>query len=602
MLRSISSALLGLALVASLAAQGFGRFGYEESVQVPNFCVDREGFRVDFPRADKIRFENPSQVWSVVQTSEYGQTVVLSGIGRSPGKWRSNLFGAGIEFHFAFGMGLTVGSTAAPFLTWTEGSVGPNVPTPPSRWILMSFRDDQPPVLFAFQGEPQALRLTGRPGQWVLRSEKAFAGWVRVSAPIGPVGFPTNTASALGRLVQTVRPATENLSQPKPNLVSVDIREDLQSVTATWRFDRAGAVVPPAAVLAPMGGYPMRVTTPVRRLPGFDADGPTTVSQTPTITMVFPTRRIPTGRFVAVGPAPDNLPASAATTDIPSLVELALANYVGSRDRVIREAAEKTVAEYLSEAEYEVEPRTGQRLPYRKDGTGIDLAAAQALLMQSTISTQRATSDPNALLTSVILRRDWATWRLWVADSDVGRRAGALAALAAAVCPEPERRLDGAMLQAGLAAERGLIAWRARNNLDPQRRPLLEVMEPLRRAIFSMEGGDTSGREFLQSLVSDLRVYGDWAVTLESTDVGSVFTWQAPDDRRTVIILASAFPLEFSAKENVAALSVADALGFTVIRANAEKAGPARLLFQPPAWAPPLPKKAALPRYSEESR
>src|SRR5262249_5753733 len=147
----------------------------------------------------------------------------------------------------------------------------------------------------------------------------------------------------------------------------------------------------------------------------------------------------------------------------PSVAELAFANLPASRDTQTKETAEEALTEYLGEAKYTTEPYSNQQLPYTADGAGLDLAAAHALLMQSTITTVKATSEPNSLLTSVLWRRDWRTWTIWTPDLDLSRRAEALGALAAALCPEPARRLDAAMLEAGLASQEGLKVWQARN-------------------------------------------------------------------------------------------------------------------------------------------
>lgn len=598
MLRSIS-AITAFLIAAIASSQAFGRFGYTPNISVPSFVVGAEGFRVNSLRADTFKYEAPSKVWNPVLTSDTSQTVLLSGVGRSPDKLRVDLFGMGFSLHFRYGFGLHLSTITKPFVSWAEGSAGPDIPTPAVKWILVSFREEQPPVLLSFYGKSHSVRLQGQSGNWVLRSEEPFDGWVRVVAPFGTESRSASTAASLGELVETVRKNEAALTGPIPALVKATYDESLTSVTVNWEFDGPGAVVPPPAILAPLGGYPLTVHSRTVRMPGADESGPVTLTAEPRLRMTFPVRRIPTGRGLSVGRMDEELIATASPIDIPTVFELSLANLLGQREKVIRQGASETLNGYLKGAKYDTEPFTNQRLPYAVDGTGIDLAAAQALLMQSTITPVQATSEPNSLLTSVLFRRDWLSWLIWTPQPEVTRRASALAAIAGAVCPEPERRVQAGMLQAGLAAQRGLQVWRRRQGEEVEPIPLLEAAFGLRNSLFSTTHRDPREDDFLRMLQSEVRVYGDVGLSTELRNSEIVARWESPDGLPTTIVFASAYPIEINDGTNASITRSEEALGFTVVRCSPVKPGPCELIIVPPSWAKALPKTVVPPRYSE---
>lgn len=596
MRRSISVAALVL-LAAAAFAQPFGRFGYVEKIDVPEFDLDRTGFRVRHDRADRFGFEEPSKVWNPVETTDLAQVILFSGIGRSPLKARVDLFAAGFSLYFQNGIGFKLGSTSAPYLTWAEGSVGPGVPTPNLKWVLVSFRDAQPPVLIALMGPAAAFEITGKAGDWRLRTSGLYRGWTRITAPIGLRAQAANSAASLGELKKRVLSMLPFLTEPIPKLTRIDITDEPAAVTASWVFDRPYALIPTPAVLANLGGYPLKLESPTVRIDSSDPAGPLSVTTTPFLSIRFPVLRIPTGRSLALGAPKQPAIGTVSPIDTASVAELSLANLPACRDVLTREAAEETMSKYLSEAAYSVEPYTNQRLPYAADGSGLDVAAAQALLMQSTITTVKATSEPNSLLTSVMWRRDWRTWRIWSPDPAVSRRAGALAALAGALCPEPSRRLDAAMLEAGLAAEAGLAIWQKRNGFSAPDKLPSAPWSGLRKALFLYANPPPADEGFVRSLLSEIRVYGESAVSASPKNGGIALAWKAESSQPVSLMLASAYPIEISPSQNLASAAAEEALGFTVIRCVPEGAGPCELLVKTPEWASPLPPYVDAPRY-----
>jgi hypothetical protein len=599
-LASKCSVLLCINLLSGIAAaEAFGRFGYDQ-VAIPGFALDKEGFRVRHPSADRFRFFRPLPQWKALPGgSAIEHSRFLGGIVRNPNKFKMDLLSPGFQLYFPDGFELRLTNLAAPLLSWSAGSFEGDTgfPTPPVKWAVLSFRDSQPPVLFSFPGNPAAMKLTGKAGAWVLRNEGAFAGWIRIAAPTGTRARRTNTAAELGALTNEIKAEEKFWTSPSPKIVKQTIQDDERAIEVMYEFDRAHVIVPPAASMAKLGGNPLSIRAPVRRINAPTEEGLLEVTNERFLGFRFQARRVPTGRAITLGPPPPPF-GTASYLDYAATTELALANCVASADLPLRKLADQTFAEYLGAAETFPEPVSGQNLPYASDGTGLDLAAAHALLMQSTISTRRASSDENSLLTSVAWRRDWASWQLMTANRDVGRRAAALAAIAATMTPEPSRRLEGAFLEAGLDAERGLAIWKTRVGVKDVPTAFVEPMESLRFELYDMPDYRRPPA-FGTVMLSELRAYGEVPITL--TEAAGKYQLVVPGEANSPVnlVLASTSQLEITPPEG---FQFQAAFGFTILRGRSATAGPWSFGVGMPAWAPKPPVLGELPRYQEVRR
>jgi hypothetical protein len=591
-------AILGLTIALSClaGAQRFGRFGYADHPDVPGIKVDEEGLSAKHTAADKVRFYQAGKTWKVVSLSPYGSVVMLSKAAWSPEKVRFDLWAPGVSLYFPTGMRLRVNSTAAPYLTWTEGSVTNGVPTPDAACLALSFRDKQPPLAFGFPGGSTSLQVTGRPGAWVITTKLDFKGWVRVGLPIGTQGLAANSAASLGKLARTVESQGDLWTKMPPVLRKVDIESDLGAVEGTWRFDRPGAVLPRGAQFAQLGGYPIKVMSEVARTEITTEDGPVDIVKTADLTIRMPIRRIPAGRALAVGSSLTQAIGTVAPQDLHGIVELALESLTAGRDALTRKAAQDTLAEYLGQATYIPEPLSGQQLPFDADGNDLDLAAAHALLMQAISTTAKPASEANSLLTSVSWVQDAANWLPAVKDRDKARRAAALAAIAGALCPEPERRLTAAMFQAGMASERGFNVWLRRKGLPTPASSFLEPMPGLRRGLFSLSWPTAEDSGFASYLLSPIRVFSDGPATLTKD---SLLQWPVAEPKPSVLTLSGSYPLSAEPTKNLLKFETSSLLGMLEVRFTPELAGlcEAKLLW--PAWAAAPPAAVPVPRYSE---
>lgn len=589
MARAWATSLFLFLLICLAPAQAFGRFGYSDAPPVAGFIVDKEGFVTKFGAADKFYFSQPAARWTVSGVSDIEERIDL-GAGSGPSDLNVNLLAPGFMLRFPKGFSLKLHSTSAPFLSWKEASVGENVPTPNSRWVAISFKTNQPPIVLGFLDSEVSVVVDGKVGDWTIHTAKPYSGWVRVALPYGTRPVATDSAASLGPLSLSAALSNELWWQPAPKLTDLKISEEETAIEATWTFDRKGAIIPSGAALANLGKYPLTIKSKSRRLDGFTEEGPVTVCEQETLSIRLPVNRIPLGRALTVGsPAMEPI-GTVSGFDVSGVVELALENLLAARDMRSKKTAEDAVAELIQTADYIAEPHTNQRLPFAADGKGIDVIAANALLYQAFSMSTRPTSLDNSLLTSVGLRRDWYSWKIWCDDVKTSRRAGAFAALAGALCSEPERRLDAAMSQAGLAAERGLGVFLQRQAHVLDEPKYLEPLWTIRNTIFSMAQTPRHPSAFAATLLGDLRLFGDPPVRCTGDAAkGFQLIWTETPG----FTLASGFPLSATGE----GVTSRHTLGYTSISSTAVGERHATLVVPP--WAHAIPVFVPPPRYEE---
>jgi hypothetical protein len=132
-----------------VSAQPFGRFGYGKTpfhdlVRFRSDGIESEG-------SEFLSFAAPLEERKIFRSSNMEQTVGFKVAPDSPSKFKISLTAPGFSM-FADGK-VTLGSTAigAPYLTWSEGSVRQDVPTPAVSWVVLSFSPKQPAYIFGSQ-------------------------------------------------------------------------------------------------------------------------------------------------------------------------------------------------------------------------------------------------------------------------------------------------------------------------------------------------------------------------------------------------------------------------------------------------------------------
>lgn len=409
-LRSISSLL-------TLVAVGWAT----EFPAIPGWSVSGEGLRPKFPSADLVQFTGQFRLIAPLTPSPGTKVFRIDSTGYSPTKLRVNSFAAGPEFLFERGFRLRLGSLNAPRLSWAEGSVDAGVPTAPSRWVSFSYQDSQPPVLITFS-EPVSLVVSGKVGNWEIRtaSQELHKGWVRFALPMGTRALNTSDVSALGLLVQSIRHDEEFWSGPTPQLKGLEVQRAEGGVSARWVFDRPGAVVPPPALLSWRGGYRVGLESDIRHLDAPRENGPLAYSSSGEIKCFFPVRPLAAGQSIITGQGP--LPANLDAVGFAFRAKLA---------------------------------------DFRPDSRNwASLKPFDSLLISHGISSESVVKQLSALS----LTRDFQTWKLPNTD----RLAEAKVALGGALADYANAQFQGALSQAGLAAENGLHAFFGRETRLPE--------------------------------------------------------------------------------------------------------------------------------------
>lgn len=598
-IRAISVLVVLLGSVWLAHGQTLGRFAYRPYPKTAGLLVDGKSIRSIHPQAEPIVYSSGEGTkWKPLSLNSYEARYYLSAVAGGPEKARVNLYSQGVEFYFPTGMSLRSTALASPLLTWKDASVGPGIPTAASKWVVISFQTPQPPLLIAFLDSPQSLIVRGAPSDWRIEATAGFRGWARILTPTGVQSAGGSEPAALGRLAARVSAESAVWSAPAANLISRKARQTKGAVIVEWKFDRLGAVIPRAAMLAGRGGYAVKMSSAARFIDCPTDEGPTYLATGDTISVRFPIRDLQLGRSAVLG-APIEPPIGTVSPfDIPSVVDQALSLLVSSSDPQSRQAAEDAALRFLKEAVSQPEPNSGQRFLFQESGAGADLVAAHALLSQALQSSAALRDQQNALLTSLGWLQDAGTWMPAFGDPVVARRCAAISALAGALSVDPEQRAAAAMYQAGLAAERGLAVWRREKGLSKE---LPQFVEPLQKIRISLFVEDAPLDPFMASLGSPLRVLDPIAIRFEPDPSGILVKWNAAEWSSRTIGFSAAFPIEWSPVSNLASGRVVMDEGRQTVRYAPKTAGEcvARIIL-PPGIV--LPKAAAVPRYMETKR
>lgn len=399
---------------------------------VPDFVVELDGFRVANARADKIGLAGPMTKPRLVEKKLGTALFAVEGGALNPQLVRFHRFGEGFDLYFESGFAFRVPSISAPFLTWTEGSVGEGVAAAADKFHLVSFRDPQPPLLLSYMGEPTGLKVTGQPGQWVLRSSTPYKGWVRIIPPWQSTPRPTANAAGLGDLLRDLKLEIPRWTAPAPNLVEVRSYRSRDGLIGAWIFDRPLAVMSPSMARAFEPGAPRLLQ--IQSSIGQARSGGPRWAKTEELRIRFPNSRWYPGRALVTAIQPDLRPHP---TDFRAIADLAFHQATSARSVNSREIALNMLNSFAQ--------RFPEGFKLEAPATAPSLAAAYALLAQVV-----APQGRSIWLDQVVWNVGPWSWTLPIEDEAELRRTTALCALALALSSEPALQLAGAMLDVGL--------------------------------------------------------------------------------------------------------------------------------------------------------
>ncbi|MCW5937735.1 MAG: hypothetical protein KIT11_10580 [Fimbriimonadaceae bacterium] len=568
------------ALCSLSIGQPTGRFVPGRDPVVAGFKIDAEGFQADHPAADKFRWSPAPKSLSLSLAKGRTGFYRLEGGSGAPTAVRVNLDAPGWAVFFPGAARFRVTSNSAPYLSTPEATFGTSVPTPQVRWIAVTFTDNQPPVVLIAEEAEAGWVCEGRPGNWQIRSTGGFQGWVRVGLPLGAVGHATPSASGLGRVLKALAPAAMVMAAPEPHLVSTDYQETAAGIRVVWRYDRQGAVVPPAVVLGKAGGYALRVASSVADLGAPTSEGPLYVTGEPKLAVEFPVPLFARGRPVARGNL-DTL-AQPESVSIPGLAARCL---VASSTLETREAASAARRRYLAAAKTYSAGPSGAKLPFNWGGEGLEAAAEQALLAEA-LALPRSEPIANPLLAALTDAVDPLTWRIPVDDLAAGARSAELVALAAFVRGSSADRALAGQLTAGTYAGLAFPAFARRVGLPPE-----TVIEPwfrwmaLGTGLLRKDGPDLAQ--------SPLRLLSNHSVTADET--GRELRWAHYGGVDPELRFASDSDFRLEPLENLRSLQVEQAFGEAKVTYVPLGPGICRARLTREPWARPLPVAPAWP-------
>ncbi|MBL8060420.1 MAG: hypothetical protein JNK63_06855 [Chthonomonas sp.] len=519
------------------SAADFGRFGFGPTPKIPGWDFSFEGIKAAFASSDRLVFETPIQAAQPREVQAHEASFALVGGGQAPTRLRVNLFAPGPEFLFERGFKLKCRSLSAPLLSWAEGSVAEGVETPKGRWVAISFQDSQPPILLTMLDEPASIIVTGRAGDWTIATVSPYRKWIRLALPVGVRAWTTTDAAALGAMVKQIRSNGMFWTGPSPVLQRIEAVNGPGYVDGIWTFSGPNAVVPFAAFLARRGGYGVQIQSKIKEIAAPSDEGPVAYVPEKTLRLRFPMLTVPAGRSLVSGPA--TISSSVPDGAHYALFERAMQSLMAPRPDELELSLAKTFEQYLANSELVKIPNTQSRLSFHPNGQGATEAGFMALVEQA-LSTN-VHRKPGGVLSTLTWARDSLSWELpMIEDPSIRRRTWALASISAGLSTDPRTRLDGAMMHAGLCAERGHAAWMGGEKVQT----FLEPMDEFRHRLY--RAPELPKREpLLPLLVNPVRVLDGPPIVATNVAQGYHLQFSAPRPGQYSIVLQSPQVLKF---------------------------------------------------------
>ena len=565
MLHSVSLAVLAL-LSTGEPAPSFGQFAYGDTHRLAFFEVSPTEFRFSKQTEVRIQFSGLTGFFPQ-RLSRFDKVITYRPLPSAPLRLRFETTSLGFSLQYRDGFRMKGRGSSAPFLTWSEGSVGPGVPTPTTGWALLSWSEPLPPVLLVFPDEPVGLQVTEEPDGWTLETSKPYDGWVFVRAPLGSEAVVTRGVAELGRLAARVKEKVGTMGEA-PRLLDVQTSTDERGVTVTWRFDRPGAYVPSPAT-ARANEQHLKVLSPVERV----GTGEAFRCSGNELTIRFINRKIYAGRSVVLG----NVGEEEFPLDRPwHIGEAALAYLWNTLSMRGESELRRSLGMWASYAGVDREPATALPWP-----GGRDRETLGALCLA-----ERALGTSSERVAGLFASLDWLTW-LPTGECETAREAAAYLALLGALSADGYERALGAMAQAALRVEQAE-----------------QPFNSLRNDVFPIAGVlDLASPPGMLPALSPIRVLANGAaVTCKAGELSleGLVTKVEPFDVR---LLGVPVVPQVSAKFNLEPPEMAKRENFVLVRLTPRRVGYWKLSVRlAEATVRTLPSATPSPRYNEGRR
>lgn len=525
-------ALLLLGAAAQLApGQATGRFQAGPAPELPGFAWSHRGFRAADSNGSLFQFSDPATSVRLQSASSRSAEWVVTGGRHAPSHLRVNLRSPGFEMKVRPGFRFRLDSLRPPLFTTSVGTYE-GAPAPASRWVMVSFRENTPPVLFAFRQGVSEMRAQGSAGQWEVRFSPGYEGWVRVVLPFGqrPPATSETLIERLGRQASAIKGLAPFITGPSPKAQSQRVLIGASAMRLEQTFDVPGAILPSAPLLAALFSG-AQAETPYRLISDSFSEGPLAVSTSLNQSIRLPHGPLPLGRALTVGPWSADVPEEERR-----LLSVTPSSLRGRQpDQVLDLYARLTrgFAPFSSVESY---------LPL--DSSQVKLFA-DAAVKQAWWINEGILPDTSALALSALLwKMDPLTWTL---SSGLERQSEA--ALAALLSETPERRAEGLMLAYGLAAQKELKARADRFDFaSPPSAP------PLSFGLKVMLGLEPPGRDWTRLLAAPFWLQRGPQAWLRKGDRTWVLLFMAENSQPVTMTFRSRTPVSFDSATNVASL------------------------------------------------
>ncbi len=293
------------------------------------------------------------------------------------------------------------------------------------------------------------MRVSGSSGQWQVRLSPGYEGWIRVFLPFGQRVPETSETliERLGRQASVIKGLTPLATQQNPRAVNQRVFQGLGAMRLSWTFDRPGAVVPSAAILAGLTTG-AQVTTPYRLISDSFSEGPLGLATGTEMSVLLPHGLLPLGRALTEGAWEQGIPSDEARINAASPLSQ-------------RDSMPEAVLDLYSKLS-RGRAAFGESDSYLPK-TQADLAGfAEAAEKHAWWINEGILPDSSNLALSALLwKSDPLTWNLASAPGIQAKTA-----TAALLSQSTDRRIEGLMLGYGLLARSSLIEAQKRNGFS----------------------------------------------------------------------------------------------------------------------------------------
>lgn len=545
----LGSSLIALLLAATATPQAYGRFS-AELPPAPGFIFTAQGFRVADAPSDTIRWQQEGTYTLEAANDRQAEYKVSAGK-HGPERLRINLRSPGFDLKMPAGGRLDIRSFQRPLLTVSDATYD-GASTPRVRWILLSFREQQPPVLFAFLDGENSARIEGSPGAWTLRFGPVYDRWMRVCLPFGqrPIPYGGPPASVLGQAARRLAGEPSLWLAPSARSVSVASSYQEGRLRVRWEFDRAGVVVPPALLLAGAGGYQARLISPHQLVEAPMSHGPTAFLTTPVLEAEFPffpvQKGLPVVPLVAEPPKPQD---AAGRWMMALLSARRRSEDVAAADQRLKEIQAGLVTGPAP---------LGRLAPVVMEDGGA--AWAEGALLQELLQPGKG-----SLLPSLLWRRDALTW-----STGLSPAAEAIVVLAASLSSSPTRQIDACQLMASAAAQAPLAEFRRQMGLTEGTKG-----GPWPDWLSSRFRGEPKPTDapWLQSLRSSVWTEDQRGVFLRVSEGEVILSWTHAEGSAPRLVLETQARWKAAPKSNLASLAVSSLPGQLILDYKPSRSG-----------------------------